>query len=107
MDLVAQFFPQIMRQTSAAVDAAAGDLAGGTSHGMDRLVDGEDNVGDARVVAVMRQQITAARTAHALDQTAATQLGEKLLEIGQRNLLALGDFGQAYRLAVAVARQID
>src|SRR5580704_7602347 len=107
MDLVAQFFPQIMGQTSAAVDAAAGYRAGGTSDGVDRLVDSQDDVGDARVVAMMRQQIAAARAAHALDQTAAAQLGEQLLEIRQRNLLPLGDFGKAHRLAIAVPRQID
>ena len=107
MDLVAQFFPQIMRQTSAAVDAATGYRAGSTSDRVDRLVDGEDDVGNPRVVAVMRQQITAARTAHALDQTAATQLGEKLLEIGQRNLLALGDIRQAHRRLAHARRALD
>ena len=73
----------------------------------DRLVDREDDVGDAGVVAVMREQIAAARPAHALDETAAAQLGEKLLEIGQRNLLPLGDLGERDRPAVAVPGEID
>jgi len=65
-----------MGQTSAAVDAAAGYCPGGTSDSVDRLVDGEDDIGDARVVAMMRQQIAAARPAYALDQTAAAQLAK-------------------------------
>ena len=62
MDLVAQLFPKIVGQTSAAVDAAAGGAAGSTSHRMDRLVDREDDVGDARAIGAARQQIAAAGT---------------------------------------------
>ena len=96
-----------MRQTSAAVDAAAGRNTGGTSHRVDRFVDRENDIRDARIVAVMNQQIAAARAAHAFDEPATAQLGEELLEEGQRNFLALGDFGKADRRTIAVAREID
>jgi len=42
----------------------------------------------------------AARAAHAADQPAAPELGEKLLQIGQRDLLALGDVDVASRGSV-------
>src|SRR3954468_874487 len=96
-----------MRQTSAAVAAAADRLPGRTSHGVDRLVDREDDIGDTRRVAVMREKISAARPADALDEAAATQFREELFEIGQRGLLALGNLGERYRLAIAVAGEVD
>src|ERR1051326_3350321 len=81
MDLVAQLFPQIVRQTSAPVDAAAGNRSGGTSHRMDRLAAGRADVADARIVAIICQGIAATRPAHALDQAVAPQFGEELFEV--------------------------
>src|SRR5207344_206122 len=65
------------------------------------------DVADPHVVLVMRQQVPAAGAAHAPDQPAAAQLGKQLLEIGERNLLPLGDLGERDRVAVAVPREID
>src|ERR1041384_1860623 len=107
MDLVAQLFPQIVRQTSAPVDAAAGNRSGGTSHRMDRLVDGSDDVADARIVAIICQEVAATRPAHALDQAVAPQFGEELFEVRQGNLLSIGDIGKADRGAITMAREID
>src|SRR5262249_33250263 len=81
--------------------------AGFTSDRVDRLVDREDDVGDARRVAPMRQQIAATRPADALDEAAAPQLGEQLLEIGQRNLPPFRALGQADPPPVAVLGEID
>ena len=97
MDLVAELFPQIVGEAAALVAGAAGRRARRAARGADRLVDREDDVGDARPVGAVRQEIAAARAAHALDQPADAQLGEELLEIGERDLLALGDLGQARR----------
>src|SRR5215468_6074270 len=96
-----------MRQTPAAVDAAPGSPAGGTSYRLDRLVDGGNDIGDPRIIAVVRQQITTARAAHAFDETVAAQFREELFEIGQRNLLTLSDIGQADRRTIAMAREVD
>src|SRR5437867_7213697 len=90
-DLVAQFLPQIVGKTSAAVAAAADRRARAAAHRMERLVDRNDDVGDPRLVAVVREEIAAAWPAHAADQPAATQFGEQLFEVGQRDLLPGGD----------------
>src|SRR5215218_7333932 len=83
MDLMSQLLPEIVRQTSAAVAAAADRLTGLAADRLDLLVDREDDVGDAGVVAVMCEQISAARPAHAPDEAAAPQFGEKLLQVSQ------------------------
>src|SRR3954452_5322074 len=107
VDLAAQLLPQIVRQTSAAVATAADRLAGLAADRLDLLLDREDDVGNAGVVAVMCEQISAARPAHAPDETAAAQLGEKLLEIGQRNLLPPRDLAERDRSRLAVPGKID
>jgi len=55
MNLVAQLFPQIMGETSALVAAAAKRRAGPAARRADRLVDRENDVGDAGRIAVMRE----------------------------------------------------
>src|SRR6266851_5029764 len=107
MDLVAELFPEIMGEAARLAAAAADGCARRTARGADRLVDGEDDVGDARIVGAVAEEIAAAGSAHALDQTGGAQLGEKLLEIGQRDLLPLGDLGERDRAALAVLGEID
>src|SRR5712691_11326082 len=107
VDLIAQFLPEIMGQTSAAIAAAADRFAGGTSHRVERLVDRDDNVGNPDLVAVMPQAIAAAGPAHAADQATAPQLGKELLEIGERDLLPFGDLGERDRVAAAVPGEVD
>ena len=53
-----------------------------------RLVDRENDVGDRYPRHVLAEAIAAARAAHAVDQRAAAQLAEQLLEIRQRDFLA-------------------
>ncbi len=54
-----------------------------------------------------RQPIAAAGTAHAFDEAVPAELAEELLEVGQRNLLPLGDAGQRDRGIGAVHRDVD
>src|ERR1700744_558158 len=60
MDLIAEFFPEIMRETAGLVATAARRRTGRTARRADRLVDREDDVGDARAIGAARQQIAAA-----------------------------------------------
>src|SRR5689334_637560 len=107
INLPTQLLPEIMRQTSAAIAAAADRRAGFAADRLDLLVNRENDVGDASVVAVTHKEIPAAGTAHALDQTAASQLREKLFQIGQGNLLPPGDLGERDRPLLAVPGEID
>ena len=81
MDLVAELFPQIVRQALAAIGAATGGAHLRAARRLDRLVDRQDDFGHARVHRCTRQAIAAARTAHALDQFGAPQTREQLLKI--------------------------
>src|SRR5580700_10220338 len=107
VDLIAELFPQIMSEASGAVAAAADWRAGSATGRAYRLVDRQNNVGNARVAAVPRQQITAARTAHALDEPILAQHCEELLEVGERDFLSFGDFGERDRVATAVLGKIN
>src|SRR6202030_395235 len=68
VDLIAELFPQIMSETPGAIAAAADRRAGSATGGAYRLVDRQNDIGNPGLAAVMRQQITAPRTAHALDE---------------------------------------
>jgi hypothetical protein len=72
-----------MRRAAGAIASAPDRRAGGAARRADRLVDSEDNVGDAGLAAAMGEKIAAARAAHAFDEPALAQHGEELLEIGQ------------------------
>ncbi len=98
MDLPPQLFPQIVGHAARRRAGAAHRASGMAARGRDRLVHGQDDVGDAYVGGGAAEAIAAAGPAHAFHQPAAAQLGEKLFQIGQRNLLALGDVGQRNRL---------
>src|SRR5258708_29711959 len=69
-DLVAELFPKIVGQTSAAITAATDRGAGTTSHGADRLVDRQNDVAHAGCLPVISQQIAAPPSTHPLDQSA-------------------------------------
>src|SRR5690349_23495649 len=68
VNLIAELFPQIVSETSGAIAATADRRAGGAAGGADRLVHSQNDVSNARLPAVVRQQITAAWTAHTLDE---------------------------------------
>src|SRR4051794_13482980 len=107
VDLAAQLLPQIVRQASAAIAAAADRLTGLAANRLDLLLDREDDVRNAGVVAVMCEQISAARPAHAPDETAGAQLGKKLLEIAQQNPLPPRVPAERARSRLAVPGKID
>src|SRR3546814_20487056 len=54
----------------------------------------------------MSEQVAAARPAHGTHKAATPELGEELLQIGQRDLLPLGDVGQRDRTALHMAGKI-
>ena len=55
----------------------------------------------------MPGSVAAAGAAHRAHQAAAPELGEELLQVGQRDLLALCDLGQRYRSHVLVHREVQ
>src|SRR3546814_16817785 len=83
-----------MGLAATLVAAAAERLAGRAAGGTDRLVDRQDDVGDARLAGRMSEQVAAARPAHGTHKAAKPELGEELPQIGQRELLPLGAVGQ-------------
>src|SRR5690348_3709282 len=107
VNLIAELFPEIMRQAATLVAGATRGGARRAAGGADRLVDRKDNIGNARSGRAMREEIAAARAAHALDEVGAAQLRKQLLEIGERDFLTLGDLGEGDRLARAVLGEID
>ncbi len=72
------------------------------------FIDGIDNLGDKNLVTVPTQQVAATGgAAHAGHQLVAAQLGEQLLQVGQRYLLPAGYIGQTDRAGLGVNRQIQ
>ena len=51
--------------------------------------------------------VAAARAADRFDELVAAQLAEQLLEVGQRDVLALADAGQRHRALLLAQGQID
>src|SRR3546814_11924277 len=79
VDLVAELFPEVMGLAATLVAAAAERLAGRAAGGTDRLVDRQDDVGDARLAGRMSEQVAAARPAHGTQKAATPELAEELL----------------------------
>src|ERR1700730_15304726 len=102
MDLVAELFPEVRGETSGLAAAAAHRRSRRAARSADRLVDGEDDVGDPRLLGRVSQEVAAPRPAHASDQPGDAQLGEELLEIGERYLLPLGGLGKRDRVTLVV-----
>jgi hypothetical protein len=73
-----------------------------------RLVHGQDDVGDGGVAGLAGQAVAAAGAPGADHQPFAAQPGEQLFEIGKRDLLTGGDLGQghgpALRLVLAAGQ---
>ena len=84
-----------MRHAARAVVAVAmAVLAAAALSRVERFVDGDDDVGHRDVFRTARQVVAAARAAHRLHDFVAAQLAEQLLQIRQRNFLALADAGE-------------
>jgi hypothetical protein len=74
---------------------------------IERFIHGDNDVGDRDRVHAASQAIAAAGATHATHQLVAAQLAEQLLEVGQRDLLTLGNAGQRHRPIVLACSQID
>jgi hypothetical protein len=96
--------PQLVRHARAVVLAI---LLAAALGGVQWLVDRENDVRDADLARRARKRIAAAGATGALDQLMTAQLAEQLLEIRQRNLLALADACQGDRPVVLAQGQID
>src|SRR5712692_11410782 len=83
-----ELFPQVVRHAALVLVAV---LAAAALRGIERLLDRADDVRDRELRGVAREVITAAGTAHALDELAPAQLAEELLEIRERDLLPVAD----------------
>src|SRR5476651_2392097 len=99
-----QLFPEVVSHAAMAVVAV---LAPAALRRVDGLLDRADDVGNRHLGRVAGEVIAAARAPHALDQRAAAQLAEKLLEVRKRDLLALADPGKGDRARGAMERQIE
>jgi len=71
-----------------------------TLRGVNRLIDGNNNVSHRDVAGFSAKGIPAAWTPGGFDQFMAAQFAEKLLKVRQRNLLALADGSQGDRAVV-------
>lgn len=69
--------------------------------------DSADDIRHAHRFRPPAQPIAAARPAHALHQASAFELAEELLQVGLRDALPLGDFGQRDRLRIGVQGDIE
>jgi len=78
-----------------------------TAGGVDRFVDGDNDVGHGDFFGLASQGVTASRPPGALDQLMTAQLAEQLLKVRERNLLARADGGQGDRTSVLAQGKID
>ncbi len=103
--LAVQRSPQLVGH--AAVAFAQAVFLAAALGGVDRFVHRDDDVGHGDVGGLATQRVTAAWAAGGLDQLMAAQLAKQLLQIGERNLLALADGRQRDGAIVLAQGQID
>ena len=104
-DLVAQRVPQAVRQAALARHAGLVVLAAAARHAH-VLLDRRHDLGDGDGGGRPAQAVAARAPARALDQAGPAQLQEQLLQVGKRDLLALGDGRQRQRALGAVLGEI-
>ena len=71
------------------------------------FVDGLDDVGHGDVLSATTQRIPAARTARGLHELGPAQLAEQLLQVRERDLLALADGGERNRPLVLAQGEVQ
>ena len=104
-----QVRPQVMRHAAAAmlmVGTVAVFLAAALGR-IELLINRDDDVRHRHVLRLARQVVATARSAHRFDDFMAAQLAEQLLEVRQRDFLALADAGQRDRSLVLTQRQVN
>ena len=104
-NLLAQRVPQAVGEAALAGHAGLGLLAAAARHAH-VLVDRGHDLGNGDGGGRPAQAIAAEAAAHALDQAGAAQFEEQLLQVGQRDLLALGDGRQGQRAVRAILGEI-
>src|SRR5262249_11761818 len=65
------------------------------------------DVGDRELVELARERVAAARAAHAVDQRVPAQLAEQLLQVRERDALALADAGEGHRALPPVHGEVE
>src|SRR5205085_1454486 len=74
---------------------------------IERFLDRADDLGDCHLGGFAGEVITATRAADAFHERAPAQLAEELLQVRQRDLLALADAGQRHETVCAVQREVQ
>ena len=91
----------------AMIGTAATSLGIHAGNGNQGFLDAVDDLIDTDLFGRTGQNISPAGSTNAIDDPAATQLDEKLLEIGQRNILAPGNILDGYRRSVCIEVKAD
>lgn len=102
--LAGQTLPQVMGEAGLAAVAIAFAAAAGRIEG---FVHCADDLRHPDLCRRTSQVIAAARATGAGHETAAAQAREQLLEIGKREILALGDLAQADRTLAVMQGQVQ
>jgi hypothetical protein len=104
-DLIPQRIPQPVRQAALAREAGHGVLAPAARHA-DAFLHRRHDLGDGDAGGGPAQPVAAGASALAVHQPGAAQLGEQLLQVGQRYLLALGNRRQRHSTAGAILGEV-
>src|ERR1700754_4821969 len=106
--LLVQRGPEFVRHAVAvALLRAFARALAAALRGIERLVDGDDDVGHRDVFRAAREIVTAARTAHGFDDLVTAQLPEQLFEIRQGDVLALADTRKRHRALLLAQCQVN
>ena len=98
--LVRHAVPVVLLRAFARTLAAA-------LRGIERFVNGDDDVGYRHLLRRAGEVLASARPADGFDDLVPAQLPEQLFEIGQRDPLALADTSERHRTLLLAQRQID
>jgi len=112
IDLVAELLPQVMGQTSGLVALAAGRRSGRAAHGLDRLIDRKNDVGDSRLVGGAGEETVIARVGEGMVSTiGSAETHKDVLENPDhisKHVLSKGlDAGTAYEILSIDIADVD
>src|SRR3970282_2104515 len=96
--------PQVVREALLVILAV---FLAAALRCIDRFIHRENDVGDRYLRNILGQAISTAWTAYAIDQVMPPQLAEKLLQIGERDLLARADLRERNRPPAVAHCKID
>ena len=104
MYLLTQVAPQVMGQAHLSLLAICGTA---TACGIHRFVNCINDLRHVYLTAHAAKSIATAGASHTAHQSMAAQLGEQLLQIGQRNILPTRNVGQANGAFQTMQRKIE